>query len=157
MKKNFSYTWWTILTFVSFGLWLFGIVAEKWGGTPACRMCLIIRHLFLITGIFSSLTGLMQEKAIGRAFGWATTLLVMALFGVAAYHSGLQYGWIRPAKFCAVHHSATSLDSFLGIPTASCHERTLEIMGLPASLYVMILSAFSTVACVMASRKPSKK
>jgi len=108
-------------------------------------------------GIFASLTGLMYERVIGHILGWITTLMVIALFVVSTYHVGLQYGWIRPARFCSVNHHASSLDLFLGIPTASCHERTLDIMGLPASLYAMFLSAISTLVCLFSLKKTSKK
>jgi disulfide bond formation protein DsbB len=148
-----SRTFWTFLALMSFVMFFGGFFYEMIGKVKACRMCLIQRSLFLIIGIFSSFTGLVQSQAIQRFLSWCTTILVMGLFLASTYHVGLQYKWILPQPFCSVHSTKSTLDQFIGMPSASCQDRTLEIMGIPASLYAMVFSLLSLLMCFRIVRK----
>ena len=148
-QKNKQHYWWIMLTIACFSMWFGGLMYEKFGNIDACRMCLVQRGMFLLIGVLSALTGLMGEGKIHKMLSMVTLVALGVLFFLALYHAGLQYHWIRPARFCSVHHSVMSLDKLLGTPSASCHERTLDIFGIPASVYSVIFSAFSFVVSLM--------
>ena len=114
-QKNKQHYWWMMLTIACFAMWFGGLMYEKFGRIDACRMCLIQRSVFLLVGVSSALTGLMAEGKMHKMLAVLTLVLLGALFFLALYHAGLQYEWIRPARFCSIHHSAPSLDTLLGI------------------------------------------
>ena len=127
---------WAAIACAALGGALVAYGLESWGKFPACRLCHFQRLALALAGLSCALFAVSGSVWI---FSLAT-LAWACLFGLSFYHVGVQFHlWSMP-EFCQISW-ASNLDTFMAQPSARCDQRTLEIFGVPASIWLLLGSA----------------
>jgi disulfide bond formation protein DsbB len=133
--------WWPYMTALGLGAWAIGQGLEYFGQWPACRLCHIERWIFLVMGIFSASTLMLQRSGQSSLYrGFSKIVMSIAAVGtcVAGYHSAIQFKLIALPKFCRIP-DADTFDSFMALPSATCDQWTMTFLSLPMPLYLIFL------------------
>lgn len=129
----------------------------EWGHiVEGCRLCQWERGIILAGGLLSFLAGWIRFRLLFKGLGWLSLPLWIGGMGLGAYHAGIQYHlWKQPAM-CSVVDAQTIKEFFAQGSLPACHERTLELFGLPGSVYVLggcFLMAVVTFCVLKCSKK----
>lgn len=144
-----------IMSLVGIGGFIIGLTLEHYGNFPACRLCHVERLLLLSGGLTCFLSWLIWPSKMGRTFSFLTAIQWMVGAIISLYHTGIQYGLLAVPHFCNVQE-ASSLDEFLSRPSASCDQRTLDFLGVPACLYLILIFMAFSVACLFVAKDKSR-
>jgi disulfide bond formation protein DsbB len=145
------------------GGFLGGSVLEKFFGFLGCILCRTERLIILVAGIlcFWSLVWRMSRwgrySLVGSAFFW------LAGGVVSLYHAAIQYGLLKAPHFCTVQESVgktfeEQFDRFISAPIkVSCAKRTMDLFGVPASLYLGVTCLLIFGICLMLLKRFTKE
>lgn len=113
-----------------------------WGQFPACRLCHIQRMIVLCLAGSTGICLCIKNKGyLLRFFSYGIMMLWVIGAVTSLYHVGIQYHLLSMPQFCIVDNAST-LDALLMAPHASCNQRTLDIGGIPASVYLFFMFIF---------------
>lgn len=129
-----------------------GVILERAGFFPACRLCHIERLLLLAAGGMSFLTWIWRTTSIRRCVCLITLCVWLAGSLTGFYHAAIQYNVISVPSFCKIDSGPpgtldSELSSFMSTPSKACNQRTLDIFSFPASLYVGVFMLIAAGLC----------
>ncbi len=116
--------------------------SEWWGGLVPCALCLWERWPYRIVIALGLLAAILPGR-FARAFLVLLALSFLAAAGLAAVHTGVEFGWWpSPLPQCAARglgsgSIADMLASMPLLPAKPCDEPTYLIAFLPVSMAAM--------------------
>ncbi len=139
------------MTALGVGAWAIGQGLEYGGQWPACRLCHIERWIFLIMGLFSFCTLMLQrwgQASLCRGFSKMVIGIMVIGACVSAYHTAIQFHLISLPNFCSIPDAGT-VERFMALPTATCAQWTMTFLYIPVPLYLIFF--FSVLALITRS------
>jgi disulfide bond formation protein DsbB len=131
----------------AFGAAVLAYILETYAAVPACRLCYVERLCLVVTAFCTAVLAwrTLNPQRIGtQGLRYVTCCMWAFTAGVAGYHAGIVYEWWAVPAFCQVSQ-ASSLESFLSTAKALCNQRTLDILGIPACVWLCGASALGGI------------
>jgi disulfide bond formation protein DsbB len=144
-----------LMSMTGIGGFALGVFLEHYGNFPACRLCHVERLILLCGGITCFLSWIKWPTRMGNTLLFLTGIQWIIGGLISLYHTGIQYGLLAVPHFCSVQEGS-SLDEFLSRPSASCDQRTLDFLGIPACLYLVIVFSVFAIACLWTAKERSR-
>ena len=130
---------------------LLGALALQFlGGLPPCPFCVYQRYPYLMV-IAAGVAGIWLRRP-----GLALAIIALALavgIGLAAYHVGIEQGWVALPEGCAASGRATTIEELrrqLEAAPARCDQVSFTLAGLSLAGWNAIYGAFLLVVAVRA-------
>jgi disulfide bond formation protein DsbB len=140
------------MALMGIGGFFLGLILEHYGNFPACRLCHIERLFLLSGGMTCFFSWIWWSHKMGKTFSFLTSIQWVVGSLVSLYHTAIQYGLLAVPHFCNVQE-ASSLDEFMSRPSASCDQRTLDFLGIPACLYLTVIFMICALFCLLIVRE----
>lgn len=114
------------------GAWL-----SQYGfGLKPCDLCLLQRYPYIalvVLGLGGELLTRRRPRLMPPLL-WIAAALFLTDTSIAAYHVGVEQGWVAGPSACSGATTATSLDALraqlMGAALVSCKESTFQFLGL---------------------------
>ncbi|GGX74652.1 dihydroneopterin aldolase [Litorimonas cladophorae] len=133
------------------GAWIF-----QYGfGYVPCQMCYWQRHAHKVVLGLAALWVVLRALGVksGELLKWAVVVALLVSFGIAAWHMGVEYGWLEAPKSCVAGNLGTlAVDqsdplAFLdnNIRPPACSEAVWHFLGLSMAGWNALISLISAL------------
>ena len=150
MNKTLSLNNWPIFAFLlSLSLWLGALGFEHIGGMQPCQMCYWQRHAHKLVLVFSGLALFVRfygkTDKYNKFFVLLISLAFLLSFGLAFWHSGVEYKWWEGPKTCSggggVVSGSAILEALNSKPKMpSCGDVPWSLFGISMAGYNALIS-----------------
>ncbi len=119
-------------------------------GTHPCDLCLLQRYPYAVI-VALGLAGLaIKHSRFRQGLYYLILLAFLTTGGIAAYHVGVEQGWVKGPSGCSIEASgSSSLDALkaeiLGAPLVSCSDVGASFLGLSMAVW----NALYALACMI--------
>jgi disulfide bond formation protein DsbB len=122
------------------------LASQYWGGLWPCPLCLVQRYPYAGAIVIAGLAAALPiPEAWRRGALWLLALGFVGGAGIAAYHVGVEQGWIRVPEACAgATNAAKSVAELMALlpdkPAPRCDEIPWSLLGISMAGYNAIAS-----------------
>ncbi len=146
--------WLAIL--LSASLWIGALGFQHIGGMQPCQMCYWQRHahkVVLVIALLAILTcQLSKSGKWDRTFVILIGLAFVVSFGLAFWHTGVEYKWWAGPKTCSATSTITEITPAdiskifePGVKLPSCSDAPWHLMGVSMAGYNALISACAAI------------
>ncbi|HFB54597.1 MAG TPA: disulfide bond formation protein B [Hellea balneolensis] len=160
---------WPWLAFLlSASLWIGALGFEHIGGYAPCQMCYWQRHAHKAVLVISAVAILFQLMAPNnpkreRLFVLLIGCAFLVSFGLAFWHTGVEYKWWEGPKTCSVgaNMDAFNANDILGalkgkVKMPACSDAPWHLFGISMAGYNALISAGAAIMSFIVASKGSK-
>ena len=132
-----------IVLFLASAATLLGALAFQFiGGLDPCVLCIYQRWPYLVVVGLCAFALVVKPLARPALFGCGIVFLVGV--GLAAYHVGVEQGWVAGTAACGAGGGAASVDELraqiMNAPTTRCDEVAWSLFGISMAGYNLLIS-----------------
>lgn len=135
------------------------LVSQFVFGLRPCDLCVLQRYPYAMIVVLGGVAALLIRKKAALLIPFS--LLLASLFfldaGIAAYHVGVEQGWIEGPAACSGSATATTLDALraqlAGAPLVSCKDAAFVFLGLSMAGWNMLYALAGAVLVLYRLRK----
>lgn len=134
-------------------------IAQYGFGLKPCHLCLLQRYPY--AAVIALALAAQIPRTPARAMLLAAGLALAAGAGIAAYHTGVEYGVFPGPSSCTASAAAPDLlealrEQIRNAPLVSCDAPAIKILGLSLAGWNMLLYAFLTILAFYSWYKTKK-
>lgn len=134
---------------------LAALIAQFVFHLPPCHLCLLQRWPYIVI-IFVGIWGGWFTRKL-RVLSWLQGTVILALlvgFGIAAYHTGVHWGWFPGPSSCSssggVEDSLEAMRAaIMAAPIIACDQPIGDIFNVSLAAWSALIYAFLTISAVL--------
>lgn len=115
---------------------------QYFGGLDPCVLCIYQRWPYLAAAGICALA--LVAKPLTRPALFACGAVFIAGVGLAAYHVGVEQGWVAGTAACGASASAATVDELraqiMNAPATRCDEVAWSLLGISLAGYNLLIS-----------------